>query len=159
GTNASKVITANFLQAGIYNFQVTITDPPGNTVVSSTQVVVNLTSYTLWPATATPAIVTNPDAQAITMRVKFQSDVAGSVVGIRFYKSPQNTGTHSGQLWDGNGNLLAQGTFTNETASGWQQMDLTAPVVVQANTSYMVSYHTNTGYDSVTLNYFTPSGV
>ncbi len=44
----------------------------------------------------------------------------GTVTGIRFYKAAANTGTHVGSLWERSGKLLAQGTFTNETASGWQ---------------------------------------
>ena len=60
--------------------------------------------------------------------VKFRTDVDGSISGFRFYKSPGDNGTHTGHLWDTNGNLLASMTFTNETASGWQQVDLTSPV-------------------------------
>ena len=46
-------------------------------------------------------------------------------------------------LWSATGNLLATATFTNETASGWQQVNLATPVVVTAGTTYVVSYHTN----------------
>jgi alpha-L-arabinofuranosidase len=38
GTNAAKNLTANFSQAGVYNVQVTITDPGGQTISSSVQV-------------------------------------------------------------------------------------------------------------------------
>ena len=31
--------------------------------------------------------------------MKFQSDFAGSVTGVRFYKAAANTGTHVGSLW------------------------------------------------------------
>ncbi len=40
------------------------------------------------------------------------------MTGVRFYKSAANTGTHIGSLWSASGQLLAQATFTNETASG-----------------------------------------
>ena len=60
------------------------------------------------------------DASAVTLGVRFQSSVAGTVSGIRYYKGSQDTGTHTGQLWSSTGTLLANATFTNETASGWQ---------------------------------------
>ena len=48
----------------------------------------------------------------------------GVVTGVRFYKSPGNTGAHVGSLWNANGVELATGTFTNESASGWQTAEL-----------------------------------
>ena len=58
GTNAAKNITATFTQAGTYNFLVTITDPAGLSVTSTTNgVTVNqtLTSISVTPGTATVA--------------------------------------------------------------------------------------------------------
>ena len=43
-----------------------------------------------------------------------------SSTGVRFYKGAGNTGTHVGSLWGPNGQRLAQVTFANETATGWQ---------------------------------------
>ena len=51
----------------------------------------------IWPATAAPANPNEPDASAVELGVKFRTDVAGSITGIRFYKSSQNTGTHVGR--------------------------------------------------------------
>ena len=50
--------------------------------------------------------------------------------------------------------MLASATFANETASGWQQVNLATPVAITANTTYIVSYHTN-GFYSASSNYFT----
>ncbi|MBO0684517.1 MAG: DUF4082 domain-containing protein, partial [Candidatus Dormibacteraeota bacterium] len=82
------------------------------------------------------------------------SDVAGSITAVRFYKGPQNTGTHVADLWSSSGQLLATATFSNETPSGWQQVSFATPVPIQANTTYIVSYHTNTGFYSATSAYF-----
>ena len=49
-------------------------------------------------------------------------DTNGFITGLRFYKSALNTGIHSANLWTSTGQLLATATFTNETASGWQQV-------------------------------------
>ena len=41
--------------------------------------------------------------------VKFRSDVAGTVNGIRFYKATANTGTHVGSLWTAAGDAAGPG--------------------------------------------------
>jgi hypothetical protein len=97
--------------------------------------------------------VTVSDPQAVTLGVKFQASANGKITGIRFYKGPQNTGTHTGALWQGS-TRLASATFTNETASGWQQVNFATPVSITANTTYIASYHTNTGEYSADGNYF-----
>ena len=63
---------------------------------------------------------TDGDPSSVEVGMKFQSSVYGTVTGIRFYKAAGNTGTHIGSLWTAERQLLAQVTFTNETASGWQ---------------------------------------
>ncbi len=86
--------------------------------------------------------------------IQFQTAGAGSVTGIRFYKNPWNTGTHVGNLWSATGTLLASATFTNETAFGWQQVNLTSPVTLIPGTKYVVSYHSAKGNYSADSNYF-----
>ena len=77
--------------------------------------------------------------------LKFRSDIAGKITGVRFYKHAMDGGTHRGSLWTADGRLLATGTFTNETASGWQTLTFSAPVAIAANTTYVASYHTTSG--------------
>jgi len=102
-----------------------------------------------------PAISNQRDnALGIVVGTRFSSSVNGTVTGIRFYKGAGNTGTHIGQLWTGSGTLLAQATFTNETTSGWQMVNLPTPVSISAGVSYIVSYHSSQGYYSVTGNFF-----
>src|SRR5450759_206848 len=91
--------------------------------------------------------------------MKFRSDVAGAVTGVRFYKAAANTGTHTGNLWSSTGTLLGSVTFTNETASGWQQANFSTPVSIAANTTYIVSYFTPTGHYSANGSFFTSAGV
>ena len=110
---------------------------------------------TLWDNTVTPTILSDSDTSAVELGVKFQSSVDGHITALRFYKSPANTGTHAGNLWTAGGTLLASVTFTNETASGWQEMPLPTPVAITANTTYVASYHTNVGRYSADSAYFT----
>ncbi|HEV7804347.1 MAG TPA: DUF4082 domain-containing protein [Solirubrobacteraceae bacterium] len=99
---------------------------------------------------ATPSVVDAGDANAVELGVKFTADVSGSVTGVRFYKAVANTGTHVGSLWSIGGTRLAQATFLNESASGWQTVTFSSPVPVTAGTSYVASYFTPSGHYSVT---------
>ena len=108
----------------------------------------------IWGAGATPALPNNNDGQPLEVGVKFRASVAGHVTAIRFYKGNQHTGTNVGSLWSGTGTRLATVTFTNETASGWQQMAFASPVAIAANTTYIASYHSGDGDYSVTENFF-----
>ncbi len=65
---------------------------------------------------------------------------------MRFYKYAQNTGTHVGNLWSASGTRLGTVTFSGESASGWQTATFATPIAIAANTTYVISYHTNTGY-------------
>ncbi|KRR21604.1 hypothetical protein CQ13_30745 [Bradyrhizobium retamae] len=119
-------------------------------------VVVTAPSYiSLFSGSSTPATVNTVDASAVNLGVRFQTSVAGTVSGIRFYKSSQDIGTHTGQLWSSTGTLLATATFTNETASGWQSVTFSNPVTLTAGATYVASYHTNVGHYSSSVNYFT----
>ena len=108
----------------------------------------------LWTVAAVPATVTDTETRAVQLGVKFRANVDGAITGIRFYKGPQNTGAHVGKLWTATGQELATATFANETASGWQQVNFTSPVPIQANTTYVASYHAPNGRYSIDQNYF-----
>ncbi len=101
------------------------------------------------PAPRCPSTVTVNDNSAVELGVRFRSSTtSGYITGLRFYKGPSNTGTHTGSLWTNTGTRLSTVTFTGESGSGWQTATLPAPVPVTANTTYVASYHTNTGFYS-----------
>lgn len=130
----------------------------GNVNLVST-VTVAPTEITAFSPTDTPALPNITDEnQPLEVGVKFRTDVSGFVRGVRFYKGNLNTGTHIGSLWSSSGSLLATGTFTGESASGWQELRFAAPVAISADTTYIASYH-STGYYSATSNAFSTSGV
>jgi hypothetical protein len=130
------------------------------TLSSATQTTtVNITgggpaTASLFSPSATPGTITENDPNAVDLGVKFQASTNGTIVGIRFYKGPQNVGTHTGDLWTSSGTLLSSATFTNETASGWQQVNFSNPVQITAGTTYIASYEAPAGEYSVNNNYF-----
>ena len=140
-----KDLAGNALAANVtWSFTTTGTTPVGCTGGS-----------TIWAATTTPAVAAASDTGAVELGVKFRPTVAGYICGVRFYKGSGNSGTHVGKLWSSTGTLLASATFTNETATGWQQVDFASPVAVIANTVYVASYYAPVGRYAVNSNYFT----
>ncbi|BBH68031.1 hypothetical protein ACTI_47160 [Actinoplanes sp. OR16] len=109
-------------------------------------------AQTIYGADYTPANSSWNDAAELELGVRFKSDVAGKVLGVRFYKGAQNIGTHTGTLWTDGGDQIRTGTFANETATGWQNLIFDSPVTLTPNTWYVVSYHTTTGFYAITQN-------
>ncbi len=97
-----------------------------------------------------PAVVDPGDTSSVELGVKFTADTSGEITGIRFYKAAANIGTHVGSLWTAGGQLLAQATFTNETASGWQTVQFSNPVSITAGTTYVAGYSDPNGHYSFT---------
>lgn len=108
----------------------------------------------LFAPTATPASPAVSDGTPIEIGMKFRADADGFITGLRFYKGAANTGTHIGHLWTADGTMLAEATFVGETSSGWQQVQLAQPVPVTANTTYVVSYWSQSGYFAFNTNFF-----
>lgn len=105
---------------------------------------------------AAPANPSDPDTAKVELGVQFKVAAAGQVTGVRFYKGTRNTGTHTGSLWRSDGTRLATGTFTGETASGWQTLTFTSPVTVTAGTTYVASYLAPAGHYAVNDTYLWP---
>ena len=159
--------TATFTPAAVLSYNVTYTATVSGATNSSGQTMAAPNSWTfsttagpgvcpctLFPPTSLPAVSSVNDGNAVELGMKFRSDVAGTVTGVRFYKGTSNTGTHIGHLWSSTGTLLASVTFTGETGSGWQQASFSAPVSIIANTTYVVSYQAPSGFYSANGGYF-----
>ncbi len=170
GTSASPGFVANVTGTSYpasapvnnqtYYWQVVAKNASGSNpsaIWSFTTVASITTASSIWSSLAVPQ---NPlySAPPVTLGTKFQSDVSGNITAIRFYKGAGNNGTHIGLLYSSSGTLLAQATFTGETASGWQQVNLSAPVAIAANTVYIVAYFSSSGF-AYDANYFANNGV
>ncbi len=116
-------------------------------------------TISIWPASATPTLASDADTSSVELGVKFRSDIAGFITGVRFYKGVNNSGVHTGTLWSSTGQVLASATFISETASGWQQVNFPSPVPIAANTTYVASYLAPNGGYAADGNYFASSGV
>ena len=159
--SGSGVISGTPTVAGTSSFTVQVSDV-GSHIASKTlsiSMIATPTVITIWPSTAVPGVVDEGPDNAVELGVKFKSDVAGTITGIRFYKAEANTGAHTGNLWSITGTRLATVTFSNETVSGWQQALFATPVAITSNTVYVASYHVNKGHYSADINSFEGKGV
>lgn len=113
------------------------------------------TTINILPSADVPESPLNNDfTGGIALGVKFRSTQNGFITGVRYYKGAGATGVHIGQLWTAAGANLAQATFTNETASGWQQVLFSSPVAITAGVTYVASYYSPSGDYASTENYF-----
>jgi Domain of unknown function (DUF4082) len=115
------------------------------------------TGQTLF-TTQVPVNQNASDGVSYELGMKFQSAKAGQITAIRYWKAASESGTHIGKIWSTTGNTLATVTFTNETASGWQQQALSTPLNIQANIIYIVSVNI-ISYFPITLDELTSSVV
>jgi hypothetical protein len=139
-TPASKTVTINGANISGVNFAASQTN-------------------SIWNNSFTPANPSENDPASVEIGLKFRSDVAGSVTGVRFYKGSGNTGVHVGNLWSSTGTKLATVTFGGETASGWQQANFSPPAAIPANTTYIISYFAPSGHYAADANFFAATGV
>lgn len=92
---------------------------------------------------------------AIEVGLRFYSDSAGTLTGIKFYKPSKDTATtHTVNLWSATGTKIAFAATTSETASGWQTATFVSPVALAARTEYVASYGSKTGTFSFTWKSF-----
>ncbi|MEP7377851.1 MAG: DUF4082 domain-containing protein [Chitinophagaceae bacterium] len=118
------------------------------------------TNFTVFQTTDVPSVPLANDEIGIELGMRFRSTQDGFVTGVRYYKGAGATGAHIGSLWNNAGTTrLAQVTFTNETASGWQQMLFSSPVAITAGVTYVVSYYSPSGDYAATKPYFTAAVV
>ena len=128
--------------------------PPGTAVAAVGTRDGNQCPCSVFPADVTPAGVDSGDPYGVVVGVKVSPSVAGRIFGVRFYKSGANTGTHTGSLWTADGALLATGTFSGESATGWQTLMFATPVPVRPGVTYIASYYAPNGHYSYDIGYF-----
>lgn len=147
---------------GPYNLVVNGTTYSGINVGNNIITGVTQPTASLFPNGAPPAGITAADvdnAAPIELGMKFSSDVSGYIRGVRFYVGANVTGTFIGNLWSYSGGTtptgskLATATFGALTPNSWNTVSFASPVLITANTTYIVSYVTPRYY-AYADNYF-----
>ena len=83
----------------------------------------------IWPDVAPSGATDATDTGSVELGVKFQATQNGTISGIRFYKEPDNTGTHTGTLWTASGTQLATGHVQQRVHPGLGGTGLLQPGV------------------------------
>ncbi|WP_258068531.1 DUF4082 domain-containing protein, partial [Arthrobacter sp. N199823] len=104
----------------------------------------------LYQDSAVPSVLSIADGTPLSLGVKFSAASAGTVTGVKFYKGPGNTGTHTGYLYKADGTVLAQAVFASESTTGWQSVLFATPVAITAGTVYTAAYSNPVGTYSAT---------
>jgi methionine-rich copper-binding protein CopC len=143
--------SANLAKGTKYVATVTASDVAGNPLTDpvswsfTTVQPDGATPVTLWDTSAVPDTAAVDDDGPVEVGVWMTAASDGLITGVRFYKGLPNTGYHQGHIWSESGTLLATATFSDESASGWQQAMFADPVAVTADTPFVVSYHAPKG--------------
>ncbi|MBO3743305.1 DUF4082 domain-containing protein [Actinoplanes flavus] len=135
-------------------FKARAVDDSGNIETSPASLTLDLTGPSTLFGNRVPKVPAADDGSAVTLGVRFTPQTDGTVTGVRFYKGQGNTGTHRGTIWSADGEQLRTGTFTDETASGWQTLKFSSPLRVTANTTYVASYYAPNGRYSADERFF-----
>jgi hypothetical protein len=116
--------------------------------------------FSLWSDLSFPIGNSLTPTKGIETGMQFISNQSGYVMGVRFYKTSENTGTHVGNLWDGKTRKnLASVVFVNETDSGWQTALFDTPILIESNKTYVVSYFSPEGNAAYQEGIFLDEGV
>jgi hypothetical protein len=111
----------------------------------------------IWTGTETPGATDRHGRRRARHQVPVDTD--GEITGLRFYKPAGMTGTKTGRLWTTGGTMLGELTFTGETASGWQEASFGQPIAIDADTTYVASYHAPAGGYAFSAGFFATTGV
>jgi len=150
GTSGTFKPSALLTPGTVYRVSVNATLNDG---LASTPFVSSFTTaaaVNIFPASLTPtAFTTSPTP--LTVGVRFRSTTAYTITGINFYLPTNLTSTYTVTLWSSTGTKLATASGSpTSAAAGWRTVNLTTPVRIAANTTYVASVRALTAQYSST---------
>jgi chitodextrinase len=156
--NSNSFAETNLSPSSSYSYSVAAYDYSGNISAMSNTFTIQTSALNSAQGvfgTQVPSIQGVNTAPSWELGTKIVSDTAGQITAIRFWKALAENSPHVGHIWSSSGQLLSTVTFSNETASGWQQQTLNTPLDILANTEYDVTVGTGpNGYFVLTTSAF-----
>jgi hypothetical protein len=83
---------------------------------------------------------------SLELGVKVQVTQPARLEAVRYYRDAAETGAHTARVWSAQGTLIASVPFAAESASGWQQQLLPAPIELTPGGTYVVSVGVNSAF-------------
>lgn len=80
----------------------------------------------------------------VNLGMRIQSSVSGNVIGLRFWRWEFATPSQTGHLWTNAGSLLGSVDYP-DAGFGWIEADFDEPIAIDADTTYVISLHTESG--------------
>lgn len=122
-------------------------------------------SMNLWGNSTPEGAAPYDDPSSLNLATTFSSSVPGQVTGVRFYNPAGNNaaGTDIGKLWacsqadcspGSGGTELASVTFVADETQGWKTATFAAPVTIDPNKYYIVTYFSTSGRYYATPHFF-----
>jgi hypothetical protein len=144
--------TADLAAGTAYTAQITTgaTAADGSPLAATVSWLFSTPPVQLFADTLTPVTPATANTTIKETGVRITVTEPSQVRSIRFWKSPGETGTHTGRIWNQNGTQVGSVVFTGETASGWQTMQLASPVTLTDGQTYTISVNRNNFYPSTT---------
>ncbi len=100
---------------------------PGRSARAKAPTTPGVCPCSLFEDTTTPTVLEADDNDAVTLGVRFAPTVDGKITAIRFYKGPDNTGTHTGHAVVGQRHLARHGHLHRRVDDGLADADLRQP--------------------------------
>ena len=97
-------------------------------------------TWTLF-GTRTPSVSPSESPKEVGELLK--SSQSGAIVALRFWKSPNESGSHRVTVWDASGVAKRFADFGVTGGSGWQEATLDPPMFISQGEYYWVSYNVN----------------
>ncbi|WP_147154271.1 N,N-dimethylformamidase beta subunit family domain-containing protein, partial [Reyranella soli] len=157
----------------VYDLIVSVSDGIAPAVTQAITVTVTdraengITGSSVFASTDAPTTTETTDPTDYELGMRFTANAVGTITELRYFRGAadaNDTDTRVLNLWSAAGVLLGSVTVTSAAGeSGWQVGTLSAPIAIQAGSTYVVSYGTTQNY-AATSNYFTaahsgPDGV
>jgi hypothetical protein len=76
---------------------------------------------------------------ALELGVKASTIWPGKITAIRYYRYSSSSDSHTVNVWNSSGTILGSQSVTNETSSGWQEVQLDSPISIDSGATFTVS--------------------
>ena len=103
----------------------------------------------IFDADLKPTVQADPDRGPVELGIKFEPQVSGRVTALKYYQGSADLDVTRATLWS-DGKAVSQVSFASTDKVGWRTVQLPKAMDLEADETYVASYHANRGaYPSI----------